>query len=491
MAQIHGGRDTAVYVYDDVLRHAESLETLRETRAQTIASKKYLYRTLVSEQLIQRDWKTRVVQNFFLVDVDLDLTASEKRDAKYTMTQTVVPQYAPRRVFKFSMPDDFGVGPGDVRNFHLRSVTGADGKPLEFDHRSDELIVATPGHVPVDQEVRIRYEVDGDFLVRPSGDSYWELGVWPWFPQPELGEQYYSFHAVVRVKKPFVPLSPGTTIRRVEEGEYNVVETKVEQPVQFAAILAGKYYFEEDTRDGLTVRIASYGLKNANAFKKLGNVAHNMIDYYELFLGTFPFRELNIIEKNDYGYGQAPPATMFITQEAFNPIEDEVSRMYSKGINHRFAHEIAHQYWGHVVKMPSGQEQWLTESFAEYSAALLMKKMKGKRTFDTMVNEWKASAKRATNSATIPMANRLAGDPFVVDTERTGLVYDKGAYLLSQIHKEVGDDQFLTFLKSYQKSFHFRYGTTAHVVGMLQFVTKKDYSKFFDENFWATGMPGK
>lgn len=357
MAQIRGGRESAVYVYDDVLRHTESLETLRETRAQSSYAKKFLYRASVSEQLIQRDWKTYVVQNFFLADVDLDLTASDKRDAKYTMTQTVVPQYNPRRIFKFSMLDDVSVGASDVRNFHLRSVTGADGKPLEFDQRSDELIVAMPAHVPVDEGVKIRYEVDGDFLERPSGDSYWELGTWPWFPQPELGEQYYTFHAIVRVKKPFVPLSPGTTIRRVEEGDYNLVETKVEQPVQFASILAGKYYFEEDTRDGITVRVASYGLKNVQAFRKLGNLSHTMIDYYEVFLGPFPFKEFNIIEKNQYGYGQAPPATMFITQEAFTQADDELSKLFSRGINHRFAHEIAHQYWGHVVKMPSGQEQ--------------------------------------------------------------------------------------------------------------------------------------
>jgi hypothetical protein len=491
MAQIRGGHDTAVYVYDDVLRHMESLDALRESRSSNPAVKKFLYRTSISEQLIARDWKTYAIQNFFLANVDLDLTASDKKDVKYTMTQTVVPQNAARRVFKFSLYNDEIVGLNETRNFHLRSVAGADGRPLEFDHRGDELIVAMPAAVPANVAAQIRYAVEGDFLLRPQGDSYWELGTFPWFPQPELGEQYYTWHAVVRVMKPFVPLSPGATIRRAEEGEYNVVETKIEQPVQFASILAGKYYFEEDTRDGLTVRVASYGLKNVQAFKKLANLAHQMIDYYEVFLGPFPFTEFNIIEKNDYGYGQAPPATMFITQEAFNPHDDLMSQAYSKGVNQRFAHEIAHQYWGHVVKMPSGEEQWLTESFAEYSSALLMNKMKGKRYFDGMVNEWKANAKGATSSATIPTANRLAGDPFVVGPERTALVYDKGAFLLSQIHKEVGDEQFLTFLKSYQKTFRFKYGTTAHVAGMLQFVTKKDYAKFFDENFWGTAMPGK
>lgn len=489
MAQLRGGKEAAVYVYDDVLRHSESLDVLHETRSSNPAAKKVLYRTAVSEQLINRDWKTYAVQNFLLSAVDIDLTATDKKDAKYTAIETVVPQNTARRTFRFDLYNDIIADLNDVRNYHVRSVTDGAGNALEFDHRNDEILVATSSSVQPNTAAQLKFEVDGDFLIRPSGDNYWELGVEPWFPQPELGEQYYTFHATTRVKKPFIALSPGTTIRRVEEGDSNVVETKVEQPVQFASILAGKYYFEEDKRDGLTVRVASYGLKNTQAFKKLANLTHQMIDFYEPFLGPFPFTEFNIIEKNEYGYGQAPPATMFITQEAFNPHDDLLSQAFSKGINHRFAHEIAHQYWGHVVKMPSGQEQWLTESFAEYSSALLMNKMKGKSYFNGMVSEWKANASNAADASSIPMANRLAGDPMVAFQQRTFLVYDKGAYLLSKIHKDLGDEQFLTFLKSYQKTFRWKYGATAHVAGMLQFVSKKDYGPFFEENFWGTGMP--
>ena len=49
-------------------------------------------------------------------------------------------------------------------------------------------------------------------------------------------------------------------------------------------------------------------------------MAAEVIAYYEEFLGPFPFPEFNILEINDYGFGQAPPATMFITKEAFDPL---------------------------------------------------------------------------------------------------------------------------------------------------------------------------
>jgi aminopeptidase N len=72
---------------------------------------------------------------------------------------------------------------------------------------------------------------------------------------------------------------------------------------------------------------------------------------------------------------------------------------------------------------------------------------------------------------------------------RQDLLYWKGAYLLAALHKELGDETFLTFLKSYQKSFRWKFGSTRHVEGLLQFMTKKDWSPWFDKYYWGTAMP--
>ena len=141
--------------------------------------------------------------------------------------------------------------------------------------------------------------------------------------------------------------------------------------------------------------------------------------------------------------------------------------------------------------MPSTEEQWLTESFAEYSAALFLKQFKGNATYNSLVSHWKGRASFATDAAPIPLANlvSLPNDPRTRFAIRTGLVYDKGAYLLAALHKELGDDAFLTFLKSYQKTFRWKYGSTKTVAGLLQALTGKDYTPFFEANYWGTGMP--
>jgi aminopeptidase N len=61
--------------------------------------------------------------------------------------------------------------------------------------------------------------------------------------------------------------------------------------------------------------------------------------------------------------------------------------------------------------------------------------------------------------------------------------------VLAALHKELGDETFLTFLKSYQKSVAWKFGSTKTLAALLQFMTKKDYMPFFDKYYWGTEMP--
>ena len=502
VATFFGGKEDVLYRLDSIESRSETLALLRKADPRA-PEPKGLSRLVVSDQPIGRDRRVPVTPRFLLTDVDVSVVASSGRDVHVTATETIVPQGSDQSVFRFDLystvANPIGASGWDMRTFRVESVKDETGKSLAWHHQNDEIVVGFDRPVPAEKPAKIRFEIGGDFLVRPSGDSYWLLGVEPWFPQPEFGGQYYTLTTTTRVKKPFVPFAPGTTVSRRSEGDDNVLETRLDKPVQFAVVLAGRYDYEEETRNGVTIRVASYAMKNKRAYKQLTDLAFGIIEYYEKFLGPFPFPEFNILEINSFGFGQAPPGVMFITKEAFNPLggssgfgEISLNQLFSQGANERFAHEIAHEYWAHVVKMPTEEEQWLTESFAEYCAALFLRVLKGQGTYNDMVTRWRSRAADATAVAPIPLANRVYhGDPYTRFTIRTALLYDKGAYLLAAIHKEVGDQVFLTFLKSYQKTFRWKFGSTRHVAGLLQFLTKKDYGPFFEENYWGTGMPAK
>src|SRR5262249_45596422 len=299
-----------------------------------------------------------------------------------------------------------GAGGGsEPRSYHVRKVTDQAGHALAWDHRFSEIVVEMASPVEAGASAKIRFEIDGDFLFPPGGANFLELGLGggDWFPQPALNGQFFTWHATVRVKKPFVPFASGLTVARRTEGDDNVVETRTDKPISIPAVVAGKYQMSEETREGLTIRVATYAMRNERAEKQLANLAYAIIGYYQNFLGPFPFPEFNIIEIHDWGFGQAPPGILFITKEAFNPLMGEENKLFSQGVNERFAHEIAHQYWGHVVKMPSFEEQWLEESFAEYCAALFLKTFRSQSTYNSLVSHWKSQASDAADSSAIPL----------------------------------------------------------------------------------------
>ena len=410
--EMDGGGEDLVYERAEGDNGWEALSILRKTTSDDPEMRKFSFSETLSFQAIGRDRRDPPRPRVVLSDLDVDLRASAGTSATMTVVETLVPVGRALSVLRFDLDRTIYTTFGrnlTRRNERLQKVTDEAGRSLPFVHDYDQALIQLAEPAVPDRPIKLKFEIDGDFLVSPGGDSYWQLGMRPWFPQPSLVGQFFTFHAVVRVKKPFVPFAPGKTIRRATEGDENVLETRVDKPIDFPVILAGNYTVQEEVQHGVTIRVATYALDNPRAVKQLTNLTASIIQYYQEFLGPFPFPEFNIIEINSIGWGQAPPGTMYITKEAFNPImaahsEDEVD---SRGMNEVFAHEIAHQYWGHVVKMPSFEEQWITESFADYCAALFMKAYKGEAEYKSIVRKWRGRATFAGSDIPIPLANNV------------------------------------------------------------------------------------
>lgn len=493
-AEMDGGKEDLVYELDRVDHPSEALLVLHPSESRDPELRKFLWPVALSHQPIDRDARDPAPPRFLLTAVDLELDATAGNDARLAVTETLVPVGAPLSAVRLDLLNIWYAQSGanlGTRSEKVRAVTDEKGRGLAFDHRGDEIVVQLAEAAAPDRPVRLRFEIEGDFLIRPGGDNYWELGVSSWFPQPYLSEQAYTFHAVVRVPPPFVPFASGTTVRRETEAGRNVLEARVDHPVQCAVILAGKYETREEVREGVTIRVSTYALENEQSMKQLTSVAAEIIAFYRSFLGPFPFDQFDIIEINDTGYGQAPPGVMFITTEAFDPLIGEMNQLSARGIARTFAHEIAHQYWGIAVRIPSYAEQWLGESFAEYCAALFLKARRGEAVASALAAQWKRAASFATDAAPIPMASRVyvKNDAVRRGEIRRGLLYGKGPLVLDALRRELGDAEFLDFLRAYQAAYAWKFGSTRSVAALLEARTKKDYMPFFDRYFWGMEMP--
>lgn len=493
--EMNGGSDPLVYEFDLSNTRKESLDAMRKPASSIPSLPKWLDTVELSAQPVRWDIHDPQAGAYTLTSVDVDLQQTKSTHGALTVAETIVPNGAPLRLVRFNL---------NHRNYGYRgwgssfpeenvlSVKDAQGNELPFQQDEFEVLVELPVAAQPETPVHLTFKIDGDFLFRKDNTDYWQLGTDAWFPQPDLNGQMYTWHATARVKKPWQAFSCGDTVRRWEDGDYACVETRSDKPIAFGVIQAGKYEISRETRNGLTVEVASYGGASKSA-RTLQDIAFYAIARYQQFLGPYPYKELHILEMNSWGYGQAPPSIMFITHEAFSQIFDEENLFFSHNVRGRFIHEIAHQWWGVVVKMPSEEEQWLTESFADMSAAILLEswpKGRAEGEYRELISYWKAQAKEMSPLASIPAANRMASpDRYDAFRARTGLLYAKGPWLLYCIKNEIGDKEFLTFLKSYQANFRWKFGTTKDVAGLLSYITKKDWTPWFEENYWGTGLP--
>ncbi len=488
-AEIRGEDRPFIYGLDQGGSLKESLESIADP-AQP-ATYDGLRLVSLSEQPIGWDWKAPLSPLLSLTAVDIDFHGN-KGYAQLKVKETLVAGDEGLRVLELNLysVEDRAYNLGIYK---VSRVLDAEGKSLSFHHRNDKLLVALDHPMPQGQPFTLTFEYGGPILLRPGGDNYWELGVAPWFPQPDMDGQAYTVHAVIRTPKDDVPVAPGRTIRRTQSDTENLLEVSIDKPVQFFSMFAGAYSLAEETKDGLTIRVAAYANRGGSMQKRLIDIARQTIGFYEGLFEAFPFSEFNIIQVNAYGFGQAPPGMMIITNEAFDGKMDEISQFFTKGINQRFAHEIAHQYWGHLVKMSSREEQWVTESFANYASALAMRGMKnqGKSAYEGMLSRWRNHASAYANSGTIPFANRLRwiNDPRATFLARTSLLYEKGALILASLHKEMGDKAFAIFMKSIIANFRWKAAPTASIEQIASMAGHKDFGPLFRNCYWGTQMP--
>lgn len=102
-------------------------------------------------------------------------------------------------------------------------------------------------------------------------------------------------------------------------------------------------------------------------------------------------------------------------------------------------HEFAHQWWGHRVGWQSYRDQWLSEGFAEFSAALVLQATGGGPKF----NDFWEKARRwiVEKPRNCSIANDAAGpitQGWRLSTRRNraaaqAMIYTKGAYVLHML----------------------------------------------------------
>jgi aminopeptidase N len=157
------------------------------------------------------------------------------------------------------------------------------------------------------------------------------------------------------------------------------------------------------------------------------------------------------------------------------------------GVGDQFVfHELAHQWWGHQIGWVSDEDEWISESWAEYSAGLIINAIDPKR-FVTMRDEWRKRALEADAFGTISTAYR--SNSVEHPGERTRLLYDKGPCVIHMLRTWMGWEKFTKYVGTVQSKYKGTNINTDTLAREASAVLGYDMFPFFDQWVRDEGIP--
>jgi hypothetical protein len=152
------------------------------------------------------------------------------------------------------------------------------------------------------------------------------------------------------------------------------------------------------------------------------------------------------------------------------------------------AHELAHQWWGQAVGWKNYHEQWLSEGFAQYFAALYAQKTRGERTFVDMLRQFRRWSLEDSDQGPVHLGYRLGLVKGNVRVFRA-LVYNKGAAVLHMLRRLLGDDTFFAGLRRFYIDRRYQKAGTEDLERALEAESGRVLDRFFERWIYGTETP--
>jgi aminopeptidase N len=207
------------------------------------------------------------------------------------------------------------------------------------------------------------------------------------------------------------------------------------------------------------------------------SVALKPLAFYSELIGPYPYEKLaNVQSKTIFG-GLENAGCIFYAENSVTGQGRAENLM---------AHEIAHQWFGNSVTENDWHHIWLSEGFATYLTAVYQEKTYGR----DKLNE----AMKLTRDQVISFWLR-SPEP-VVDTTITDLMrllnvnsYQKGAWVLHMLRRELGDETFWKGMQLYYKTYRDKNALTSDFQMIMETVSNKNLGKFFNQWLFVAGQP--
>ncbi len=261
---------------------------------------------------------------------------------------------------------------------------------------------------------------------------------------------WMRYHIVVSTAPDQIAVSPGYLQKDWMENGRHYFEYRMDAPILgFFSILSARYAVKEEMVDSVKVQIFYHPGHEYNLDRMMSSVRKSL-HYYNANFSPYQFRQMRILEFPRYAdFAQSFPNTVPYS-EGIGFIARIVA---ADDIDYPFyvtAHEVGHQWWGHQVVGSAVQgATMLSETFAEYSALMVMKHEYGEQTMKKFLRFALNSYLRGRSS------ERIEEQPLYLNENQQYLHYNKGSLVMYALADYVGEDAVNSALSRFCQKYRF------------------------------------
>ena len=205
---------------------------------------------------------------------------------------------------------------------------------------------------------------------------------------------------------------------------------------------------------------------------------------YGDWYGPYPYPRLTIVDvpENAGGAG-GMEYPMLVT--AGPPLQWPLSLLEGRFPEDVTVHEIAHQWWQSTVATNEFEEPWLDEGFAEYSMARLLGRFYETDASSILDSRLETDLAAYLAMPALPMYGR-AWD--FSGMEYSVAVYQKPVAVLTTMERLLGEERWLSVLRTYYGRYQFGHPTTEDFLAVVAEVAGEEARDYLEPLVYGRGL---
>lgn len=231
-----------------------------------------------------------------------------------------------------------------------------------------------------------------------------------------------------------IPIAPGRKVADSVRGSRRIARFVSDRPITlFFAVQSARYSERRRIHGGIDLAVYHHPGHAWNVERMLDALADSL-DYYQSNFGPYQFGQARIVEFPGYrNFAKGSPNTIPFS-ETLGFIADHRDPATFDYPSLTIAHEMAHQYWGNQLVPAGGPGAgFLTETLAQYSAAMVTRRRFGPEAVRRLLREQRDSYLAARGD---DAEEEL---PLVSAQGQRHIIYQKGVLAMYLLQERLGE----------------------------------------------------